>query len=293
VSILVIGGDGLVGGAVASALAAKGRIVHRTTRRVSHKDSDIFLDLADPSLGSAPLPEVETAIFCAAVNGFARCRADPRHAYQVNVNATHVLTRRLATRGCRVIYLSSSAVFNFQRPRVQADDPVCPNTVYGKNKALAESAVLATDTRNTVVRLTKVLTLDTAHFRMWLNALKSRHRITAYSDLHFCPITAEHAAGAIVKIIDQGSGGIYQVSGADDISYARAARYLAKRMERDESLVLADTAASNGIPPEEVAAFTSLDISRFAALTGERAPSPFEVLDTVFNSLILPIAVTP
>ena len=285
-SVLVIGADGLVGRSVVSMLATKGRIVRSTTRRRSEGGPHLFLDLAATSVEDIPLPDAETAIICAAVNGFARCRADPQAAHLVNVKATEVLARRLVSQGCRVIYLSSSAVFDFRHAHVPADRPHCPTTVYGKSKALAEDCVLAADASNTVVRLTKVLAQNTSHFGTWLIALKSNATVRAYSDLHLCPITLDYASDAIIRIMDQGNGGIYQVSGADDVSYAEAARHLARRMGKDEAYVIAERAVSDGIPPEEVATFTSLDSSRYTALTKEPAPGPFDVLNAVFDPLI-------
>ncbi|HEX4411537.1 MAG TPA: sugar nucleotide-binding protein [Xanthobacteraceae bacterium] len=283
-SVLVIGADGLVGAAIVRLLKASGRCVQGTTRRISQRDFR-FLDLASDAVEDFALADVETAIVCAAVNGFARCRADPEAAYDVNVKATEILARRLAAQGGRLIYLSSSAVFDFRRPQMPAEAPHSPTSVYGKHKALAEDRVLAAHPSNTVVRLTKVLAPNTSHFGSWLIALHLNATVRAYSDLHFCPIALDYAANAIIKIMENG-GGIYQVSGASDVSYAAAAGYLAKRIGRDESRVIAERAISDGIPLEEIARFTSLDASRFAALTGYNAPDPFEVMNTVFDPFI-------
>jgi dTDP-4-dehydrorhamnose reductase len=286
VATLVIGADGLVGGAVMRALAAKGRTVFGTTRRIGRAQGRFLLDLANESVETVALPAVKTAILCAAVNGFAHCRADPQTAYRVNVGATETLARRLHLQGSRLLYLSSSAVFDFLHGHVPAHHPRCPRTIYGANKAAAEQCVLDADPANTIVRLTKVIAQNTSHFSAWLVALRSNSTVRAYHDLHFCPITLAHAANAIIEIADRGVSGIYQVSGAYDISYADAARHLAAKMGSDESCVIAESAVSYGIPREEVARFTSLDASKYSALTGQMPPAPYEVLDNVFDSLI-------
>jgi dTDP-4-dehydrorhamnose reductase len=286
VATLVIGADGLVGAAVMRTLASEGRTVFGTTRRAAKRPGLLWLDLAEDSVETGALPEVDNAILCAAVNGFAHCRADPEMAYRVNVRATEILARRLRSQGSRLLYLSSSAVFDFLHPRVPADHSLCPRTVYGKNKAAAEQCVLAADASNTIVRLTKVLAPNTSHFGTWLVALRSNSTVRAFSDLHFCPITLDYAARAIVAIADHGGPGIYQVSGTDDISYADAARHLALRMGSDEACVIPESALSYGIPSEEVSRFTSLDAAKFAALTGQLPPAPYDVLNTVFDPLI-------
>ena len=77
--------------------------------------------------------------------------------------------------------------------------------------------------------------------------------VRAYSDLHFCPIALDYAAGAIIKIMENG-GGIYQVSGASDVSYAAAACYLAKRIGRDDEQPL-DQGGCGGQPMVKVGGF--------------------------------------
>jgi dTDP-4-dehydrorhamnose reductase len=287
--ILVVGADALVGRGLADGLAAGGAQVYRTTRRRVARPNDILLDLADPAFMRVPLPEVGTAFLCASVNGFADCRADPAAAFRINVDATAALARRLVERGCHVIGLSSSAVFDFSKARQPANAPVCPTTVYGETKAASEKALLALGGAASVVRLTKVLTPDTPRFSTWLDSLRHGDSIAAFSDLRFCPISLDFVVRALIRIMSDRGDGIYQLSGADDLSYAQAMRHLARRMGLDEDRVIADGAAAHGIPPEEIATYTSLDMSRYTALSGEEPPQPFEVLDGVFGRAIEPL----
>ena len=283
---LVVGADGLVGRGLAEGLAAAGVRVYRTTRRRAERADAILLDLADPAYERVSLPDVGTAFICAAVNGFANCRADPALAHRINVEATGKLARRLIERGSRVISLSSSAVFDFRHAHLRADAPICPTTVYGETKAASEKKVLALGAGASVVRLTKVLTPDAARFADWLMALWHGQSIAAYADLHFCPISLDFVVRALIRIMADNGDGIYQLSGADDLSYAQAMRHLARRMSLDENRVITDRAAAHGIPPEEIATFTSLDMSRYTALSGEKPPAPFDVLDSVFRPAI-------
>jgi hypothetical protein len=54
----------------------------------------------------------------------------------------------------------------------------------------------------------------------------------------------------------------------------------------DERFVIADRAEANGIPAEEIATFTSLEMSRYTALSGQTAPAPLDVLDLLFGPVI-------
>jgi dTDP-4-dehydrorhamnose reductase len=285
-SALIIGSDGLVGAGVLRLFRAKGVDTYATTRRRPLHSSDIFLDLSDRDLAKAELPQTEVAIICAAANGFAHCRSNPEMAKRVNADAPLVLARKLSPRGTRVIYLSSSAVFDFSRPHMAAQSRHCPSTIYGKFKAMGEEGVLSVGQRATIVRLTKVLTPDMHLFRNWIDKLHSGKNVQAFSDLYFCPISLDYATNALLAITEAGLQGTVHVSGADDISYFKAALRIATRMEVDDSRIIEDRAAARGTPPEEIARFTSLDSSRYTALTGELPPQPIDVLDEVYGPAI-------
>ena len=119
-SFLVIGVDGLIGGALARKLALEGATVHTTAKPGSKKAADVVLDLAAADIEQIALPRADVAVLCASINGFAACRRDPATARQVNAVAPEILTRQFRKNGTRVIYLSSSAVFDFQVPHIEA-----------------------------------------------------------------------------------------------------------------------------------------------------------------------------
>jgi dTDP-4-dehydrorhamnose reductase len=278
---LIVGVDGLVGGAMARKLADENVAVLTTAKPGSAAKADIPLDLADPSLTRLSLPQVDVTLLCASFNGFARCREHPDRARQVNVEGSELLARRLLRAGSRVVYLSSSAVFDFSTPKVLSSAPYSARTVYGASKADGERRVLALGSGVTVVRLTKILQRGMPLFAAWQRDLCAGHSVKAFADLRFCPISLQFATRAISAVIEGGDDGIYQISGASDISYAEAARHIAKRLDVPETRVIDDLAISNGMLQEEIAAHTSMDTSRYQDMTGEQPPDPFGVLDCV------------
>ena len=229
-SFIVIGVDGLIGGALARKLALEGATVHTTAKPGSKKAADVALDLAAADIEQIALPRADVAVLCASINGFAACRRDPATARQVNAVAPEILTRQLRKNGTRVIYLSSSAVFDFQVPHIEASAPTCARTVYGAVKAEGEERVLAQGQGTSVIRFAKVLSADMPLFNSWKGSLGEGKTIGAFSDLHFSPISLDFAIEAVLAIAKAGEDGIYQVSGASDISYAAAARHIAKRL---------------------------------------------------------------
>jgi dTDP-4-dehydrorhamnose reductase len=284
---LIVGADGDIGSALARALSNRGDEVYGTTRRTEASTStNIYFDLADSDPNNAVLPPVDVAVFCAAIASFAECRRNRDQAHRVNVSAPVALARRLTAAGAHVVLLSTGAVFDWSTPYVRADSPPRPVTVYGALKAEAEKEFLALGNAASVVRFSKVLTPQFKLCVGWINTLQSGAPINAFSDLRMSPIGLGDAVEAIMSVIDDGSGGIFQLTGSRDISYFDTGLHLAQRLGVPAERVQKASAIAAGIPPEEITWFSSLDDSRLRTLTGRKAPDPELVLDAVFGPVI-------
>jgi dTDP-4-dehydrorhamnose reductase len=282
--VLVVGGDGLIGNALTQAFTKRGDVVTATTRRPRHDDNLLFLDLRDSK--QVILPRVDVAIFCAAVTSFERCRTDEPLARQTNVTGTFALAQRLVDEGAHVILLSTAAVFDFQSPHIAAEAPVRPSSAIGKIKAEAEKVFREFGTLASIVRLTKVLTPETALFVNWMASLWQHQRIVAFTDHHIAPLPLNRVTSDIITLCEDRPSGITQLSGARDISYFDAARFLARRMKVDEAYVRDARAIESDIPTGEICRFASLDGARLVKLTGREMPDPYDVLEAVYGPTI-------
>lgn len=278
--VLVVGVDGLIGADLARAYAGEGFEVVGTTRRGPGSDPSVLdLDLARVDAATWPLPQVDVAVFAAAMARFADCRAHPDLARRINVEAPAILAARLAAAGARSILLSTSAVFDGSRPHVPADAPTSPTSPYGAFKSEAEGAFLALGDRGGVVRLTKVLGPVHPLLSGWIDALRAGTAVEAFDDLRMAPIAlADVRAG--VRAASE-AGGIVQVSGSRDVSYRDVLGHIADRLGSRPGLVRTASAAARGIPENDRPAHTSLDTAALSA-GGWRPPDPFALLDRLY-----------
>jgi dTDP-4-dehydrorhamnose reductase len=284
---LIVGADSVTGAAFARLARQLGNTTYETTRRPDTADANrLYLDLASDDVGRVELPKVDVAFFCAAVSGFARCRADPVLARRVNVEGTSITAHQLVANGAYVVLLSSTAVFDFQTPQVAPDAPTRSRTLHGQIKAAAERVFLDPSFEGSVLRLTKVFTPDTGLIPSWINALRQGERITAFSDLHIAPISLDDATGAMLAVAKDRGRGVYQMSGAKDVSYFDVAIHLARAMGCPIELVQEKRAQDMGVPAEDIARYTTLDGSRLMRLTHRPAPEPYEVIDRVYAAQI-------
>ena len=284
---LVIGGDGSIGSALTKALVSQGNTVCQTTRRSALVGrNQIHLDLSSFHIDALPLPEADIAFFCAGITSFSACRTNEALAREVNVIAPSLLARGLVAAGTRVILLSTSAVFDWRAPDVAPSRPPSPVTVYGKLKAEAETAFSAFGAAASILRLTKVLTPTDRLFNNWIDDLRRERSVTAFSDHHMAPVTLNDAVAALLAISRSSESGVFQISGAHDVSYYEAALHLASRLGVERHRVIETRASESGVLPEEIIRYSSMETSRIGALTGWKAPDPHSVIDEVFRGRI-------
>ena len=131
------------------------------------------------------------------------------------------------------------------------------------------------------LRLSKVIYPDNALFRSWIDNLRDGNPISAFSDMTLSPVELGDVVALLSFIGSRAEPGLYQASGARDISYHDFALMLASQMGIDGSMVRATSARQSGIPSKQILAYTSLDCSRLTELTGFVQPEPAQVIRQV------------
>jgi dTDP-4-dehydrorhamnose reductase len=232
--ILVVGATGMIGGAVL-ALATQSRTACAATTRRS--GSQYFLDLGEPPTSWRLPRSVDVAVFCASMTGLASCEDDPAKSRALNVSATSTLADLFAARGTRIVFLSSNQVFGPNASAPSENDHPDPTNEYGRQKLAVEKHLLNNIPGSQVIRLTKVISPALPLFAKWQAEITKGRPITAYSKLHFSPISLETTASMILKIANSAHTGIFHLSASDSISYLDAAKWLAKQVGADPSLV--------------------------------------------------------
>src|SRR5208337_1041423 len=81
------------------------------------------------------------------------CQLNPVASHGINVEATANLASLCAELRIPFVFTSSDLVFNGLKPPYSENDPVCPLSIYGEQKAKAERAVLERYPRALVCRM--------------------------------------------------------------------------------------------------------------------------------------------
>jgi dTDP-4-dehydrorhamnose reductase len=211
------------------------------------------------------------------------CRSHPAESRAVNVEGTLALAARLSSPQTLCVFPSTNLVFDGSHPFQKADAPTCPRTEYGRQKAEAERRLRQLPGPVCVVRFTKVFGAGAPLLNKWAESLRRGETIQPFSDLAMAPVPLDFAIEVLRQIGMRRLEGVFQVSAADDVTYAEAAWRLARQIGAAEDLVQPTPVAAAGLSFEHLPAHTTLETSRLEAELGLAPPDPWKAIDLAVN----------
>lgn len=266
--VLLIGGDGFIGAALAGRLRAEGRVVDATSRRAG---TGRTFDLADPDL--ARLDGASAVVICAAMARLKDCERDPAGARAVNVDGPARLAREAAARNLPLLQLSTDKVFDGNHAVRDRDDMTDARTVYGRLKAEAERRILEAHPGAAILRLSKVVSPELPLIEGWRRDLMSGRTIAPFSDMWLAPVLCAGVCSVISRILAGGESGLFHYTGARDVTYEEFAFRLAQVWSVDPAQIQARPMPAELKGPPEQGWHTTLEMSREQALWGVTPPS--------------------
>ncbi len=283
-SVFVVGGDGLIGSALVRRLGQAGAEVFTSSRRPSGAPNTVHLDLAEPA--SWPdFPRADAAVLCAGNTSIASCAEEKGLATRVNVEAMSELAALLSTHAKMVLLLSSNQVFDGSTARRNRTDAPCPVCEYGRQKASAEAHVLEFP-GGAVLRLTKVLTPKVPLLLTWRESLEAGEAITPFENFPLAPVPLDFVIRSILGVLSHGNGGIYQVSGAEDLTYVDLAHTLVRNLGFDTRLVRPMSADAGQLGFAQLPRYSTLEMEVETDQLGLVAPSSDGVLEEVVRGFV-------
>ena len=285
---LIIGGDGLIGSALANFLKNAGEAVLSTTRHKPTNDDSIYLDLAD-EVGKWEILKYigsfDAVIFCSGITEFDECENNKLITRIVNVENVINLASILERNCKHFVYLSSNAVFDGSNEYPSHNDIPSPINEYGRQKAEVENLLLKLYPSSiTILRLTKVLGSRNPLFENWSHALKNGDKIQHFSDMYIAPIPLFFVLSVIRNIIHRNLLGILHLSGDQDVSYAdiafKAVRWLGANKKQIIPILVRGSNLFESV--NRVSTRTALDISRLKCELGLMPPSSIWTIEHFF-----------
>lgn len=231
---LVLGGSGLVGGALLR--TSPGAIGTYGSRPFA---GGVPLDVRDLAAVRALVQAVQPSmVYFAAANGNVEwCEQHPDDARLVNVVPPIAAVDVVRELGARFVFFSSEYVFDGRSGPYYEFDERRPLSVYGRHKSEVEDAVLARG--ETVIRTTTVYGAEHPPGKNFalqvLHALRLGSPMRVASDQVSTPTWADQLAAVCGSISQR--GGVWHVAGPDLMSRPEFARLIADVFTLDPGLI--------------------------------------------------------
>lgn len=171
------------------------------------------LDVTNARAMADAVEKADVVVHLAAWTDVDGCESDPELARAVNVGGTRAVASTAASRGARVIYLSTDYVFDGRSDRpYREDDSAHPISVYGRTKHEGE-VIVAAHPRALILRASWVFGDGRNFVATILDAARAGKQLRVVDDQRGIPTPATALADAIAFSIEQELEGIIHVAG--------------------------------------------------------------------------------
>jgi dTDP-4-dehydrorhamnose reductase len=157
-------------------------------------------------------------IITAAISQIDYCKDHLEESRAVNVSGTKRLINDLTSMGAKIVYLSSSFVFDGKKGWYSENDKRAPVCEYGWQKAEIEDYLAFHATDALIIRPDKMISTDPKDKMLLSEWYNQKGTIRCMRGQIFSPTLVDDVARAIVLLIKKKAEGVYHVANVDIIS---------------------------------------------------------------------------
>jgi dTDP-4-dehydrorhamnose reductase len=183
----------------------------------------------------------DAIIHCAAIGDVDESERDPQLAWRVNVDGTANIANAAAGVKARLLFISTSTVFDGRTGGYSEDDPPNPVNVYGRTKVAAEHAVRVLYPPALIVRISMAYgyprTGGASFLTRVVERLSAGQPTNQPADEFRTPADVLTLAEALVELAGMDMSGLLHLGPRERISRYDFAVKIARRLGADPSLV--------------------------------------------------------
>lgn len=239
-SVLIFGANGKLGRLLSEQLGRRPGVYRLITTQATSPYEKQF-NIVHQSPESLVSLRPTFAFFFAGVTNIDQCERSPRETRFVNEYATIKTIAFLSSRGVKVVWVSSSAVFSGSVEFPGEGHPQDPTCEYGRQKTSVERRLvdlgLTTDSV-AVLRLSKVVFSNSDLVSRLRNLVKTKKTEYFFDDLMLSPISTGYVLNVFMRFLYDFRPGIFHFSGAQEMSYSAFCSQIGSRFGVREGLIL-------------------------------------------------------
>lgn len=266
-SVLITGGNGMLAHAFSRVLDARGVNPVIVARNVC--------DIADPLAVSQTLDRVKPTLIlnCAAYTKVDLAEKEFEQAKLANGVGPGVLAAHCRERGIALVHFSTDYVFDgtLSRP-LRTDDPVGPQSAYGKSKLLGEQAIQRNaPPRWLIARTAWLYGPNGPNFvKTMVNAAEAGKKLSVVNDQVGTPTYTFDLATTTLELLDRGATGVWHVTNAGQTNWFEFAAAIFEEWGLKPELSSTTSAQWKKSRPDSAIrpSYSVLDVSPAAKLLG-------------------------
>jgi dTDP-4-dehydrorhamnose reductase len=220
--VLITGASGLLGSNLMRDLAADFEL--HGWANLNAKPPVRSIDLLNSPRVQSELIQLkpDAIVHCAALTKVDTCEANPTLASKINVEATATLAKYCETQKCKLIFISTDAVYNgnARGPHFE-NETLVPSNHYARTKCEAEQ-VVRESVKNHVIARVNIFgwnsTSQISSAEWMLKSLTNKEPLNLFYDVCFSPILVNHLAKYLKEFLQSELNGTFNVGSPDSVS---------------------------------------------------------------------------
>lgn len=245
--ILVTGGSGMIGSKFVSDLTEQGNEVlytYLSRNPPIEGGQPIKLDITERKSVLSVIEgfEPRLTIHCSALTKVDLCETDPKLAERINVQGTKNIVDACKKVDSKIIYISTSFVFDGSKKIFYEDDKTHAINQYGLTKLRGEEIIKESGQPFLILRTDhpyrwSLHHLEKNNIMRMINLFEKGEKFREATDWFNTPTLVDNLVEASTKLIKKWEDGIYHAIGSDYISRFDLAMSVADAVDGDKKLV--------------------------------------------------------
>lgn len=242
--ILILGASGLVGGDLMRIAGSSGHEALGTYFQTRISGLEWF-SLEQPGEYSEIHKrfQPDAVVLSAAMVWADGCERQALKAWQINTHAPIAIGREALALGARVAFVSSNYVFDGTAGPYDEEAPTNPVNIYGRTKLETENALFQTDSKRVLAIRTCGIYGEEVNGKNYLyqvvRNLRTGRPMRIASDQLANATDATDLAWGIIRLLESGASGIYNLAGPDPmLSRVDFAIQVARLYQLDTDLII-------------------------------------------------------
>ena len=185
----------------------------------------------------------DLVIHAAAAPNMDICEIDKKMAYDIHINGAKNIVEGCKAVNAKVVFLSTSAVFDGKKKIYTEEDETCAISYYGITKAEAEKVIIDSSIGFIIIRIDHPygwVYFDGQKKNTAVRVLENLEKGMAVEEIidwYNNPTFVDNLCIVIKKLVGENAHGIYHAVGPDFLSRHDFAMKIAEVFEKDKNLV--------------------------------------------------------